>query len=318
MSASGPPERPSDLQVVPNTGGAEGEWFYEEDQRSTRLGIRVRAHLHSERSHWQKIDVYESAFHGRFLTLDDLMMLTERDEFVYHEMLVHVPLCAMPEPRSVLIIGGGDCGCIREILRHPSVERIVQCEIDERVTRVCETFFDWVGPAIADPRVELVFDDGVAYVEAHPEEFDLVIVDSTDPIGPAVGLFLSDFYAKVRRCLRPGGVLCAQTESPFWNDRALGAIVRQMRTVFDRVHTYWGGIPTYPSGSWTWTWASADRSPGAFFDDERAKRIETATRYWNRSIQDACFALPNFAQRALSGESVFERFTAAAEGMDAQ
>ena len=133
--------RPDELispEMQPNRGVVEGDWYYEEDQGSTRFGIRIEEHLHTERSAWQKIDVYSSAFHGTVLTLDDLVMLTTRDEFVYHEMLVHVPLCAIESPRQVLIIGGGDCGCIREVLRHPTVERIVQCEIDERVTRVSE------------------------------------------------------------------------------------------------------------------------------------------------------------------------------------
>ena len=129
---NGGAQRPGDSdspQMEPNRGSIEGEWFYEEDQGETRLGIRIEEHLHSERSAWQKIDVYRSAFHGNVLTLDDLVMLTTRDEFVYHEMLVHTPLCAIESPRDVLIIGGGDCGCIREALRHPSVERVVQCDL---------------------------------------------------------------------------------------------------------------------------------------------------------------------------------------------
>ena len=136
--------RDDDVRMTPNTGGLRDGWFVEEDQGSTRLSLRVDEHLHSERSEFQKIDVYRSGFHGVFLTLDDLMMVTERDEFVYHEMLTHVPLSTMQSPRSVLVIGGGDCGCVREVLRHRSVERVVQCEIDERVTRVSERFFDWV------------------------------------------------------------------------------------------------------------------------------------------------------------------------------
>ena len=310
MSGAEEPRRelPRDLDVVPNTGGLSGEWFHEENQGVTRLGIRVTAHLHGERSEFQKIDVYESPFFGRFLTLDDLMMVTERDEFVYHEMLVHVPLCVMREPRQVLIIGGGDCGCIREALRHPSVERVVQCEIDERVTRVSQKFFPWVSEVVDDPRVELIFDDGVRYIEQHENAFDLIVVDSTDPIGPAVGLFLTDFYAKVERALRPGGMMAAQTESPHWNAPTLGAIRGQVESVFAHVATYWGSIPTYPSGSWCWTLASADRRYDAYFDEERAERIAQHTLYFNPQVHRACFALPTFVRQALSGRNPFERF----------
>jgi spermidine synthase len=293
--------------MEPNRGSLEGDWFYEEDQGRSRFGIRIAEHLHSERSAWQKIDVYRSDFHGNVLTLDDLVMLTTRDEFVYHEMLVHVPLCAIENPRQVLIIGGGDCGCIREALRHDSVERIVQCEIDERVTRVSQDYYDWVRPTIADPRVELVFDDGVKYIDANRESFDLIIIDSTDPIGPAVGLFLADFYRKAASALRPGGVMAAQTEAPFWYPMELGKIHAQMRDAFEVVEHYWGAIPTYPSGSWTWAFASNDRRPADFLDQARAGRVERATRYWNMAIQQACFQLPNFVREALKGSDPFSR-----------
>lgn len=294
-------------QMEPNRGTVEGDWFYEEDQGATRLGIRIAEHLHSERSPWQKIDVYRSDFHGHLLTLDDLVMLTTRDEFVYHEMLVHVPLCAIEAPKDVLIIGGGDCGCIREALKHPSIQRVVQCEIDERVTRVSEQFYDWVTPTIADPRVELVFDDGVKYIEKNRDSFDLIIIDSTDPIGPAVGLFLSDFYRKVASALREGGVMAAQTEAPFWYPVEMGRIHAQMREAFAHVEHYWGTIPTYPSGSWTWAFASNSPRSAREFDESRGRQLERTTRYWNCDVQSACFALPNFVRRAIAGEDPFAR-----------
>jgi len=293
-------------QMQPNRGFVENGWFYEEDQQSTRLGIRIDEHLHSEQSRWQKIDVYRSVFHGNILTLDDLVMLTTRDEFVYHEMLTHVPLCAIDDPREVLIIGGGDCGCIREILRHPCVEHVVQCEIDERVTRVSADYFDWVRPVTADSRVELVFDDGVRYIEQNAGRFDLVIVDSTDPIGPAVGLFLADFYTKVAAALREGGVMAAQTEAPFWYPAELARIHKQMRMAFEHVQHYWGTIPTYPSGSWTWAFASNQRRATDHFDAARAAEVSKHTRYWNPELQSACFALPAFMQQAIAGKNPFD------------
>ena len=296
---------PTSSQMEPNRGSVEDGWFYEEDQGQTRFGIRIAEHLHSERSDWQKIDVYRSDFHGHVLTLDDLVMLTSRDEFVYHEMLVHVPLCAIENPRDVLIIGGGDCGCIREALRHDTVRRVVQCEIDERVTRVSEDYYPWVKSTIADPRVELVFDDGVKFIERNKASFDLIIIDSTDPIGPAVGLFLADFYSRVAAALKPGGVMAAQTEAPFWYPVELGKIHGQMREAFRHVEHYWGTIPTYPSGSWTWAFASNDRGPQDHLDVRRVEAIERGTRYWNRGVHRACFELPNFVKLAIAGQDPF-------------
>mgnify|MGYP001068713251 CR=1 FL=1 len=309
MSAAGEgASRETNVAMAANTGGLSDGWFVEEDQGSTRLSIKVDEHLHSERSEFQKIDVYRSSFHGVFLTLDDLMMVTERDEFVYHEMLTHVPLSTMEAPKSVLVIGGGDCGCVREILRHASVERVVQCEIDERVTRVSAEYFDWVKAVEADPRVDLVFDDGVKYIEDHEGQFDLIIVDSTDPIGPAVGLFQADFYRKVARALKPGGVMCAQTESPFANAKVIGPIQEQIRAAFDVVELYWGSIPTYPAGTWSWTWASQDRRPGPVLDSERAAALAKGTKYWNPQLHEACFAIPNFLRDAAEGNDPFDRF----------
>lgn len=283
-------------------------WFFEHFRDVARLGFRVREHLHTESSPFQKIDVYQTDFFGRMLTLDDVMMFTERDEFVYHEMLVHVPLCSIPEPRSVLIVGGGDCGCVREALKHSTVERIMLCEIDERVTRVCERWFPWVGEVVADPRVELVFGDGIAEIERHERAFDLIIVDSTDPIGPAVGLFQRAFYDKVARALVEGGVMVAQTETPHWEDALVGEIYRQIGATFAQVATYVGFTPTYPSGMWCWAYASGQRRPDTYVDEARARRIASQCLYYNLDIQRAAFALPTFARRALAGEGPFSRW----------
>lgn len=287
--------------MQPNVGGASEGWYTEEHQGVARFGVAIRAHLHHEKTPWQTIDVYDSEFFGRLLTLDDLVMFTERDEFVYHEMLTHVPLCALESPRRVLVLGGGDAGCAREALRHRSVEQVVQCEIDERVTRVCQQHFDWVGPTLEDPRVDAVFDDGVQYIRDHEGHFDLIVVDSTDPIGPAVGLFQANFFAAAARALAPGGVLVNQCESVHWSSELVARISAQMREAFAHVHHYWGAIPTYPGGSWCWGWASADRRPDDFFDVERAREIEKDCRYWSADLQSAAFALPRFLRQALEG-----------------
>ena len=299
---------PPDASVTSGKGAFDGEWYHEQFHGAVRFAVRAQEHLHSEHSEFQKIDVYQSEFFGKFLTLDNLMMLTERDECVYHEMLVHVPLLSMPAPRSVLVIGGGDMGCAREALAHPSVERVVQCDIDERVTRVCEQFFDWPATVASDPRLELHFADGAAFLRESEGAFDLIIVDSTDPIGPAVTLFEPEFYATARRALRPGGVLTAQTESPHWSARAMAWVHGNLRQVFPRVHPYLGSIPTYPSGGWSWAFASVDRDPHQEFDLGRAEAIAARTRYYTPDLQRGAFALPKHVQRALAGEDPFAGF----------
>lgn len=285
-------------------GRLEDGWHTEEDFHALRLGLKVDAVLHEERSEFQDIAVYQSEFFGKILVLDGLIMLTERDEFVYHEMLTHVPLCSMPNPKSALVIGGGDCGALREILKHESVERAVQCEIDRRVTEVSREHFSWVDGVAEDPRVELVFDDGVAFMQARQGEFDLVIVDSTDPIGPAVGLFLREFYAEVAKSLKPGGVMVAQTESPFYAASACGKIRREMREAFAHVDSYLGFIPTYPSGCWSWSYASNHQRWDAYLDEARAQHIAQTTRYYNPQVHRAAFALPNFARDAFENDGL--------------
>jgi spermidine synthase len=295
--------------VLPGARGfVDGDWYFEEDCGATRRGLLVEQLLHEEQSPFQTIRVYETPFFGRVLTLDDIVMLTERDEFVYHEMLVHVPLCSLEAPRSVLIVGGGDCGCLREVLRHDGVERVVQCDIDERVTRICERWFPWAEPAVADSRTELVFSDAIAYVAEHPESFDIVIVDGTDPKGPAVGLFTTEFYASVARALRPGGVMTAQTESPHWDAGMVGAIYQQIRGAFTQVASYLCAIPSYPSGCWTLAYAANERTHGQYFATDRAAAIAESSLYYNAAVHHAAFALPGFAARAVAGENPFVRF----------
>lgn len=306
-SSSGSEERP-EIEMTGASGSFDGTWFTEEDNFSSRLGIRVTERLHLERSKYQEIAVYDTPFFGRMLTLDGLVMFTERDEFVYHEMLTHLPLLSMEAPRSMLVIGGGDCGIVREALRHPSLERVVQCEIDERVTRVAAAHFPWVDEVVRDPRTELVFADGIPFMAANREGFDLVVVDSTDPIGPAQGLFRRDFYREVAQSLRKGGVMAAQTESPHWSPELVGPIYAEIRQAFRHVHAYAGFIPTYPSGCWCWAYASNQRTPETYFDADRAAAITRHTRYYQPGLQQAAFVLPRFVEEAVAGRNPFERF----------
>lgn len=313
---SSPPSQgshPGRVRLMEASGFFDGSWFTEEDFGAIRLGIRVRERLHREESEFQEIAVYDTGFFGRMLTLDGCVMFTERDEFVYHEMLTHVPLVTIPEPTDVLVIGGGDCGILREALKHPSVRRAVLSEIDPRVTEVCAEHFPWVDAVRRDPRTTLAFEDGVAFIERHAATFDLIVIDSTDPVGPAVGLFQREFYAKVARALKPGGVMVAQTESPHWAAGVVTDIYREIGHAFADVHAYMGYIPTYPSGSWCWAYASNGRTPTAFVDRDRARAIAESCLYYNLDIQSGAFALPTFAAQTVEGRNPFRRFDERAE-----
>jgi len=271
-------------------------WFYEPYNDISAIGIHITDLLHHEQSPFQDIKVHATVGHGRLLLLDDMVMLTELDEFVYHDLITHVPLCIHADPRQVLVVGGGDGGTVREVLKHPGVERVVLCEIDERVTRVCQQWIPSVAGALEDPRVELVFADAVEYVRGHTGAFDAVLVDSSEPIGPAAGLFEGSFFADLRRALRPGGIVSAQTESPFYAADTVRNVFKEIRGVFQHVHGYIGSIPTYPSGCWTFALASDERYP-AMLDERRAAALRC--KYFNLGIARGAFALPEFARQLI-------------------
>jgi len=268
-------------------------WFYEHYKDASAIGIHTTKLVHEERSEFQTIKVFDTRAHGRLLTLDDMVMLTELDEFVYHDLLTHVPLCIHPDPKQVLIVGGGDGGCVREALKHPGLERVVQCEIDRRVTDVCREFIPAVAGHVDDPRVELVFEDAIAYVKDNPDTFDAVLVDSTEPIGPAEALFGRKFYADLQRCLRPGGVVSAQAESPFYAPDVLRGLFGEVRGLYEHVHGYYGVIPTYPGGLWTFLYASNTHAPEAM-DLTRAQALDA--RYFDAQLGRGAFALPRFVR----------------------
>ncbi|MFW6050640.1 MAG: polyamine aminopropyltransferase [Myxococcota bacterium] len=275
-------------------------WYDEVYEDRTRLGLRVDRTLYSGRSAYQTIEVLDTPEFGRVLVLDGVFNTSERDEHFYHEMLVHPALTTARHTRRVLVIGGGDGGTVREVLRHPTVERVVMVEIDRQVVEVCREHLPTIGSAWEDPRLELRFEDGIRFVrEAEVEPFDVVLLDGTDPIGPGEELYRLDFYRGCARVLAEGGVFALQSESPFLQRDIFLGIQQRLREVFPEVHPYFGPVPLYGAGLWSWTWAARGGDPRSP-DPERAAAAEGAARYYNRAIHAAAFAVPTELARALS------------------
>lgn len=275
-------------------------WFTEKClEGGSAFSMKVKEKLYQEQTPYQLIEIFETEFFGTVMTLDGLVMLTDRDNFIYHEMLTHPVLFTHPDPKNVLIIGGGDCGTLREVLRHPQVQRAELVEIDERVTRVAEQYFPELCEANADRRARFHFTDGIRWVaEADSSSYDVIIVDSTDPIGPAAGLYSPPFYSDCRRTLSADGLLAAQSESPLFHLDLIQRMHAAMASVGFRHRTSLH-FPqcTYPSGWWTVTLASKTVSLDCF---RGAADREFPTRYYNEVIHRAALAAPTFFQQALA------------------
>lgn len=287
MSAPKPPAEPGGL------------WFTERQTPDLSLSLRVTETLWREETPYQNLLVAQTAAFGRLLVLDGTVQLTERDEFFYHEMLAHVPLAAHPRPRRVLVIGGGDGGTVREIVRHRSVEHVDLVEIDEAVVRASRTYFPGLSAGLDDPRVTVHAEDGIAFVRrAAPQSYDVVLVDSTDPVGPAVGLFGAPFYASIARALGPDGIVAAQSESPLLNADLIGSLAAAMRTAFRTVALYLCPVPTYPSGQWSFLAASQSAT---LAEPQADRALPPGLRYYSPEVHRAAFVLPPYA-RALLGD----------------
>ncbi|WP_303909542.1 polyamine aminopropyltransferase [Thiohalomonas denitrificans] len=278
----------------------EGNWWSEPcEEHGSAFSLKVKSRLHEEQTPFQKIEVYETEKFGNLMVIDGFVMLTSRDNFLYHEMMSHPALYTHPAPKRVLIIGGGDCGTLREVLRHPEVERAQQVDIDEGVTRAAELYFPELCEFNDDPRAELHFADGIRWVkEAEAGSVDVIIVDSTDPIGPAEGLFNEAFYRDCYRALGGNGILVQQSESPLLHMRLLTEMHGAMRTAgFPDVRTLQFPQPVYPSGWWSATLAGKGGVLDQFREvDARNKVYPTA--YYSVGIHRAAFALPPFMQEA--------------------
>lgn len=279
-------------------------WFTElVPSEGVAFSLRTKQRLHVEQSTYQRIEVYETEHWGRLMVIDGCVMLTDRDNFLYHEMMAHPALFTHAGPRAVLIIGGGDCGTLQEVLRHPGVEQVTQVEIDERVTRIAEQFFPELTAMNRDPRCDLRFEDGVEFVRRTAETcFDVVIIDSTDPVGPAQNLFGCDFLRQIHRILRPGGVLAQQSESPLLHGESiLKPLHRALAEAgFDHRAILSFPVPSYPSGWWSCTLAGKACEVRDFRRAEAAAR-PFPTRYYNADVHRGSLAVPEFCRGVFGG-----------------
>jgi len=276
-------------------------WFSERHTPNVKLSIKVEKQLYSGQSDYQRIDIYESKEFGRFLTLDGFMMLTEKDEFIYHEMITHVPMMVHPNPEHVLIIGAGDGGAVRELVKYENVKQIDLVEIDEMVVDVCRKYLPKTACALDDPRLQIHYEDGLKYIRSCEDQYDLIIVDSTDPFGPGEGLFTREFYGSCYKALRKDGIMVNQHESPFYQEDVVAMQRAHKRIVesFPISYVYQAHIPTYPSGHWLFGFASKKYHPVDDLKREAFKDAKLHARYYNPNLHVGAFSLPTYVEELL-------------------
>jgi spermidine synthase len=294
------PDQPASPQTQPN------EWLTDSNGQIA-LSVRFKGdRLFKEESPYQTVEVFDTHSCGKMLTIDSMVMCTEWDEAAYHEMIAHVPMLTHPSIQDVLVIGAGDGGTIRELMRHPGIKQVTMVEIDEAVVRASKLFLPTISSALEDPKLTLLIDDGIKFVQnANDASYDLVIIDSSDPVGPSEGLFTASFYQEVYRILRPGGLITVQSESPSFNPKAFTELNPCLKGIFgqDQVHCYLVFIPTYPTGLWSLTYCSKD-GPHPIADLDRAKSAafakENGLRYYNEDVHQAAFCLPTYIRNMIA------------------
>lgn len=268
-------------------------WLKEGQIGDAVMTYKIKETLVTRKTEFQDLAIVDTYAFGRMLVLDGIVQTTIRDEYVYHEMISHIPLFTHPNPKKVLVVGGGDGGAIREILKHPSVEKAVLCEIDDAVVEECKKFLPEISCDLDNPRCEIFIGDGIKYVHEHKNEFDVIIVDSTDPFGAAEGLFGGSFYKEISECLTEDGIFIAQTETPFYLPEVVKRVVTDAKAVFPITKLFMAGIPTYPSGFWSFTVGSKKYDPE---NAELTRDLDFVTKYYTKKLHKSCFTLPKFVE----------------------
>lgn len=266
-------------------------WFTEKQTESYGITAKIKQTLHTEQTQFQKLDMVETEEFGNMLILDGMVMTTKKDEFVYHEMVAHVPLFTHPNPENVLVVGGGDGGVIREVLKHPSVKKATLVEIDGKVIEYSKKFLPEIAGELENPRVEVIVGDGFMHIANAENEYDVIMVDSTEPVGPAVNLFTKGFYAGIAKALKEDGLFVAQTDNPWFKGDLIRTVQRDVKEIFPIVRLYIANVPTYPSGMWTFTIGSKKHDPLAV---EEGRFHEIETKYYTKELHKVAFVLPRF------------------------
>lgn len=271
-------------------------WIKEAQIADAAMTYKIKETLVRKQTEFQDLAILDTYAFGRMLVLDGIVQTTIKDEFVYHEMITHIPLFTHPSPKKILVVGGGDGGAIREILKHPSVEKAVLCEIDRCVIEECKTYLPEISCELDNPRCQVFVGDGIKYVHEHKNEFDVIIVDSTDPFGAAEGLFGGSFYKEIFECLTEDGIFIAQTETPFYLPEVVKKVFSDAKEVFPITKLFMAAIPTYPGGYWSFTIGSKKYDPeNPAFDNI----FDLNTKYYNAKIHKSCFSLPNYIENLI-------------------
>lgn len=271
-------------------------WFSEKHTDSVTFNIKIKQELYNKQSDFQHISVLDTYEFGRILVLDGYIMLTEKDEFIYHEMIVHIPMAVNPDIKKVLVIGAGDGGTLRELSRYKSIETIDMVEIDPMVVEVCKEYFPETTCCLDDPRVHIYYEDGLKFVRKKVKEYDLIVVNSTDPFGPGEGLFTKEFYGNCYNALNKEGIMVNQHESTYYNsyvDEVIRTHIR-LKSTFPIANIYQAHIPTYPSGHWLFGFSSKKFHPIKDLREEQWNNIGLRTKYYNTKLHKGAFALPNY------------------------
>jgi len=270
-------------------------WLVESHTAGYSVNWKIKRTLHREKTPFQELAIVETEELGKALVLDGVIQVAEADEFIYHEMLAHVPLYTHPAPKEVLIIGGGDGGTMREVLKHPEAH-VDLVEIDRRVIEATRKYMPEIGSPFDSPRVNVIVDDGIKYVRECGKKYDVVLIDSSDPVGPAVGLFRRDFYRQVYQILNEDGLMAAQTESPFFHRALLREIYQSLSEIFPITMVYLTAMPSYIAGFWSFTLASKKHHP---MGNIRLPARESGYRYYAPQVHRAAFVLPPFIEQML-------------------
>lgn len=270
-----------------------GFWYTEKQTENFGITMKINKTLHTEQTDFQFLEMAETAEWGNMLFLDGMVMTSEKDEFVYHEMVAHVPLFTHPNPENVLVVGGGDGGVIREVLKHPSVKKATLVDIDGKVIEYSKKFLPSIASGLEDARVEVIVGDGFMHIAESENKYDVIMVDSTEPVGPAVNLFTKGFYAGISRALKEDGIFVAQSDNPWFKADLIEQVQKDVKEIFPITNLYLANIPTYPSGLWAFTIGSKKYNP-LEVSAERFHDIDT--KYYTKELHNAAFVLPKFVK----------------------